>query len=109
MREFLIRLSRLALFFAICWIVFWLPEFCPGISKPVAYIACALIALIGVTLVFFAKIDDEWYAGWMPKDMNHPEEEETGKIQRFFKFDFNKPLYEKEFELDKSKLQPLYE
>ena len=57
----------------------------------------------------FAKIDDEWYAGWMPKDMNHPEEEETGKIQCFFKFDFNKPLYEKEFELDKSKLQPLYE
>ena len=41
--------------------------------------------------------------------MNHPEEEEMGKIQWFFKFDFNKPLYEKEFELDKSKLQPLYE
>ena len=59
MREFLIRFSRLALFFAICWIVFWLPEFYPGISKPVAYIACALIALIGVTMVFFAKIDDE--------------------------------------------------
>ena len=55
-----------------------------------------------------AKIDDEWYAAWMPKD-NHPEEEETGKIQWFFKFDFNAPLYEKEFELDKSKLQPLYE
>lgn len=59
MREFLIRLSRLALCFAICWIVFWLAEFYPGISKPVAYIACALIALIGVTMVFFAKIDDE--------------------------------------------------
>lgn len=61
MRVFLIRFSRLALFFVICWIVFWLPEFYPGISKPVAYIACALIALIGVTLVFFAnaKFDDE--------------------------------------------------
>lgn len=59
MREFLIRLSRLALLFVICWIVFWLPEVYPGISKPVAYIACALIALIGVTMVFFAKIDDE--------------------------------------------------
>ena len=54
-----------------------------------------------------AKIDDEWYAAWTPKDIDHPEEEETGKIQCFFKFDFNKPLYEKEFELDKSKLQPL--
>ena len=53
-----------------------------------------------------AKIDDEWYAAWMPKDMNHPEEEETGKIQWFFKFDFNAPLYEKEDE--KSNLQPLY-
>ena len=54
-----------------------------------------------------AKIDDEWYAAWTPKDMNHPEEEETGKIQWFFKFDFNAPLYEKEDE--KSNLQPLYE
>ena len=56
-----------------------------------------------------AKIDDEWYAAWTPKDFDHPEEEETGEIQCFFKFDPHKPLYEKEFELDKSKLQPLYE
>ena len=32
-----------------------------------------------------AKIDDEWYAAWAPKNMNHPENEETGKIQCFFK------------------------
>ena len=56
-----------------------------------------------------AKIDDEWYAAWTPKDFDHPEEEETGEIQCSFKFDPHKPLYEKESELDKSKLQPLYE
>ena len=32
-----------------------------------------------------AKIDDEWYAAWAPKNMNHPENEKTGKIQCFFK------------------------
>ena len=58
-----------------------------------------------------AKIDDEWYAAWMPKDINHPEREETGKIQWFFKFDFHAPLYENEDEksnLQHKNLQPLH-
>ena len=58
-----------------------------------------------------AKIDDEWYAVWAPKDFNHPEEEQTGKIQRFFKFDFHAPLYENEDEksnLQHRNLQPLH-
>lgn len=51
----------------------------------------------------YAKINEEWYAAWFSENRN----EESGKIQWFFKFDFNKPLYEKEDE--KSNLQPLYE
>ena len=53
----------------------------------------------------YTKINEEWYAAWFSED----DDEKSGKIQWFFKFDFNKPLYEKEFELDKSNLQPLYE
>ena len=53
----------------------------------------------------YAKINEEWYAAWFSENRN----DKSGKIQWFFKFDFNKPLYEKEYELDKSNLQPLYE
>ena len=59
-----------------------------------------------------AKIDDEWYAAWMPKDIHHPEGEETGKIEWFFKFDFHAPLYENKDEksnLQHKNLQPLHE
>ena len=59
-----------------------------------------------------AKIDNEWYAAWMPKDINHPEEEEMGKIEWFFKFDFHAPLYENKDEksnLQHKNLQPLHE
>ena len=59
-----------------------------------------------------AKIDDEGYAAWTPKDFDHPEEEETGKIQCFYKFDFHAPLYENKDEksnLQHKNLQPLYE
>ena len=33
----------------------------------------------------YTKIDDEWYAAWLPTKKN----EETGKIQFFFKYKFN--------------------
>ena len=56
----------------------------------------------------YAKINEEWYAAWSSLDRN----EKRGKIQWFFKYDFNKPLYEiedeKRIELEKN-LQPLYD
>lgn len=53
----------------------------------------------------YAKINEEWYAAWFSENRN----DKSGKIEWFFKYDFNKPLFEKEFKLDKSKLQLLYE
>ena len=34
----------------------------------------------------YVKVNEEWYAAWMP--MNNNENEKKGKIQWFFKFDF---------------------
>ena len=36
----------------------------------------------------FAKINEEWYAAWMPRSFDADKEEKQGKIQWFFKFAF---------------------
>lgn len=36
----------------------------------------------------FAKINEEWYAAWMPRSFDSDKEEKQGKIQWFFKFAF---------------------
>ncbi len=49
----------------------------------------------------YTKINEEWYAAWFSED----HDEKSGKIQWFFKYDFDKPLNQEEIIFN----APLYE